>query len=73
MKSIDIKVGDTVTRNLCGVTMDLEVESVNEKRINCGWVFDRRTGGEMDSTLGWIATKSGSYLTHCNGEKLDFD
>ena len=72
MKPTDIKVGDIVTRNLLGMTRDLKVQSVGETLIDCGWTFDRRTGAEVDSVLGWTATKSGSYLTHCNGEKLDF-
>jgi hypothetical protein len=62
----DVKVGDTVKRSLAGVaTMNLEVTVVGPEIIACGdWIFDRRTGMEIDEELGWGPAHgiTGSYI-----------
>ena len=65
-----VRVGDTVRRMLAGtVPMDLKVTEVDETLIYCGardmgWTFDRRTGAEVDTDLGWGPEEgiTGSYL-----------
>ena len=60
----DVKVGDTVIRNLCGLHMLMTVTEVDEKLIHCGpWTFSRLNGAEVDEDLGWDGvTVTGSYL-----------
>lgn len=62
----DVKVGDVVTRMLCGtMPMQLRVTAVTEQRIICGeWEFDRETGAEIDDYLDWgpPPKRTGSYL-----------
>lgn len=70
----DVKVGDRVKRLLGGeVAMYLTVTEVTDKHIVCGvpslpnaegWRFDRRTGIEEDTELGWGVQfgRTGSYL-----------
>lgn len=59
-----VRVGDHVRRMLAGsLPMDLVVTAVVDGLIYCGdWAFDQRTGGEVDDTLGWTATATGSRL-----------
>lgn len=61
-----IEVGQTVTRMLAGsVPMELKVTQVTETTIVCGaWVFDKRTGAEIDDDLGWgpAPKMTGSYI-----------
>jgi hypothetical protein len=65
-----IKVGDTLTRILGGVIpVELKVTEVTETEILCGargigWMFDRKTGAEIDEVLGWghPPKTTGSYL-----------
>lgn len=59
----DVKVGDTVTRNLCGMEMELKVTEITENRIICGsWEFDKKSGAEIDEELGWGPTMTGSFI-----------
>lgn len=59
----DVQVGDTVIRNLGGVTMPLHVTKITSAEIHCGdWTFSRRTGGEIDPDLGWDEANSGSCI-----------
>jgi hypothetical protein len=48
----DIKVGDTIERML-GFTIPLllVVQSVSDTIIDCGWIFDRNTGLEIDEDI----------------------
>lgn len=61
-----IRVGDTVTRIMGGVPMELEVMSVTDQIIETrgGWDFCPKTGMEIDNYLGWGPEfgQSGSYL-----------
>lgn len=59
-----IKVGDTVTRMFAGHPMQLIVRAVTDKLIDCDWIFDRKTGAEVDDYLGWgpPPKMTGSYL-----------
>lgn len=74
---MDVKVGDVVTRMLCGtIPMQLRVTAVTEKLIICAvpgfetgphadaWTFDRETGAEIDDYLDWgpPPKRTGSYL-----------
>jgi len=57
-----IKVGDVVTRSLCGIKMRLRVTKV-DNLIHCGdWTFSLVNGMEIDEELGWNKDYSGSYL-----------
>jgi hypothetical protein len=55
----EIKVGDTVIRWLAGtIPMELKVTEVTDTEILCGkrgdgWMFDKKTGAEIDEELGW--------------------
>jgi hypothetical protein len=61
----DMKVGDTVTRMMCGFPMQLKVSTVTDDRIICGpWTFSKANGAEIDEELGWDERKTGSYLYH---------
>jgi hypothetical protein len=47
-----IKVGDVIERMLgFKIPMYLVVQDVTEKFIDCGWVFDRFTGLEIDDDI----------------------
>lgn len=69
---MNVKVGDTVIRNLCGARMELKVTAVTDKLIICGgdekehigWWFDRETRAEIDEELGWGPEfgQTGSFL-----------
>lgn len=61
----EIKVGDTVTRLLCGcIPMQLKVSKITEDKIICGfWEFSKKTGCEIDDYLEWDGeTRTGSWL-----------
>jgi len=55
MDFLHVKAGDEVLRDLCGVKMRLKVDRVDDFLIHTkgGWTFDRKTGIEEDSDLGW--------------------
>lgn len=61
-----LKPGDDVTRMLAGlIAMPLTVSKVTDKTIVCqpfGYVFDIKTGAEIDIELGWGINGTGSYL-----------
>jgi hypothetical protein len=49
----DVKAGDVVTRMLAGeIPVKLNVQTVTDTVIDCGWTFDRKTGAEIDEGLG---------------------
>jgi hypothetical protein len=50
-----VKIGNVVSRLMGGeIEMKLKVTNVTETTIICGsWVFDRRTGAEIDEELDW--------------------
>ena len=53
MKISEVKTGDVVIRNMCGVEMKLKVSEVTDDLIICGdWHFNRVTGGEVDEEIG---------------------
>jgi hypothetical protein len=62
----DIDPGEWVTRVLAGsIRMRLVVTEVLGPMLVCGdWMFDRRTGMEVDPELGWGPETgvSGSFL-----------
>lgn len=61
----NVKAGDVVVRMLGGqIRMELKVQAVTDKLIDCGWTFDRKTGAEIDDHLGWgpYPKMTGSYL-----------
>ncbi len=59
----DLQIGDAVIRELGGATMPLKVTNITSTEIQCGaWVFSRKTGGEIDSDLGWDENATGSYI-----------
>lgn len=65
MSGHNVKPGDTVIRMMAGIPMPMLVTEVTDDLVMCGaWVFDLRTGAEIDSFLNWgpppLAT--GSYL-----------
>jgi hypothetical protein len=51
---MDVKIGDTVTRNFYGYMQPLEVTGVDDILIYTkgGWNFDRATGFEEDPEIG---------------------
>lgn len=65
-----VKPGDQVLRMLAGsIPMPLKVTEVTETEILCGkrdigWMFDRKTGAEIDEDLGWgpPPKMTGSYI-----------
>ncbi len=73
---VHIKEGDEVVRLLAGtIPMPLTVVHVDDTFIYCGapfiegeeyagWMFERRTGAEIDHDLGWGTQYgiTGSYL-----------
>ena len=71
VKSLDdVRVGDTVIRDLGGVAMPLQVTAITAREIHCGdWIFSRRTGGEIDPDLGWDATHTGSHICPLVGRR----
>jgi hypothetical protein len=62
----DIKAGDRVTRMLGGeIPMKLTVTEVTLQVIFCWpWMFDRRTGAEIDEDLDWgpPPKRTGSFI-----------
>jgi hypothetical protein len=66
----NVKVGDIVTRNLCGIKMKMYVTAVDDKLITAGmgWTFSRETGAEIDPELGWDERETGSFLMQVEGE-----
>ena len=47
-----MKVGDIVTRDMCGFIQELVITGVTDDRIICGdWEFDKETGVEIDDML----------------------
>ena len=47
-----IKPGDVIERMLAfTIPMYLNVQTVDEKIIDCGWIFDRNTGLEIDEDI----------------------
>ena len=61
-----LKIGDTVTRVLCGLRIKLKITAIDETTITCGaWKFDKATGAEIDEELGWgpPPLTIGSYIT----------
>lgn len=58
-----LKVGDTVTRMLSTIPMQLKITKITDSRIICGeWEFSKRNGAEMDEYMGWNEEQTGSYL-----------
>lgn len=58
-----VKIGDIVTRNVCGMKMPLRVTDITDTKIVCGpWEFCRATGAEIDEDLNWGPLGSGSYI-----------
>lgn len=59
-----IIIGDTVTRNFCGMIQKWIVSEVTDKLIVCGlgWSFCRNCGAEVDEDMNWNCTKTGSFL-----------
>ena len=72
MSYSNIKVGMRVKRLLAGsIEMDLNVTEVTEQTIACGpWVFDKKSGAEIDEDLGWGPQfgRTGSYIKGVVGE-----
>lgn len=66
---LDVKIGDTVQRNMCGCIMQLVVTEVTDI-IKCGdWTFHRETGGEIDADLEWDGIhRYGSVIRKYNGQ-----
>lgn len=80
----NVKVGDIVTRNMCGILIKMQVATVDDKLLHCRlykpcgryaelaanelWTFDRETGAEIDEELGWGNGGTGSYLMKVEGE-----
>ncbi len=61
----EMKIGDTVTRNLAGAEMRLKVSDVTEDLIICGpWSFCKKTGAEVDEDLDWgpPPKRTGSFI-----------
>ena len=61
----NLKVGDTVTRNLAGAPHELKVTELTPDTVVCDlWEFCRKTGAEIDEDLEWGPKygKTGSYL-----------
>lgn len=63
-KLSDVKPGDLVVRNMCGLEMTLKVTAVSDKLVTCGsWTFSKETGGEVDEDLDWDGlTHTGSFI-----------
>lgn len=58
-----MKVGDKVTRILCGIEMPLVVTQMDDYLIYCGpYKFSKNTGAEIDEELDWNNIRTGSYL-----------
>lgn len=60
-----ILVGDKVKRTIGGVVvMELTVTEITQNLIICGdYTFNRQTGGEVDTLLGWDGIKrTGSFI-----------
>lgn len=50
-----LKVGDYVTREMCGLKEKWKVTSITSEliTIGMGWTFDPKTGAEVDDYLRW--------------------
>ncbi len=59
-----VSVGDHLIRSIGGkIKMTVKVTLVTEDKIHCGaWVFDKKTGAEIDEDLEWGPHVTGSYL-----------
>lgn len=60
-----VKPGDIVYRYLAGtIEMALNVQTVENGIIDCGWTFDQLTGAEVDEDLNWgpPPKMTGSYI-----------
>jgi len=67
MTTMDIKIGDRVGRQMGndGPIMWLTVTDVGTEVIYCNlWMFDRKTGAEIDHDLRWGPEygRTGSYI-----------
>lgn len=59
----ELKIGDIVERNMCGVLMQFKITHVMGNYIYCGpYKFSMKTGAEIDEELGWDENKSGSFI-----------
>lgn len=72
-----IKVGDTIERMLMFLIPSyLNVINVTETTIDCGWVFDRKSGLEIDNDIPTTVSYISKVLTESekkiikNGGKL---
>ncbi len=54
-KFSDVKIGDKLERDMCGLKMPVKVEKVEDGIIHCagGWMFRTDNGAEYDPDLGW--------------------
>lgn len=66
-----VREGDLVTRLVAGrLPVRLRITKIDQTLIYCGgtdesaWMFDRRTGAEVDHDLHWgpLYGRTGSYL-----------
>lgn len=59
-----IKAGDVIERMLgFSIPMYLVVQDVTDERIECGWVFDRNTGLEIDEDISVTVSYISKILT----------
>lgn len=59
-----IQPGDVIERMLAfSIPVYLKVQKVNDKIIDAGWTFDRKTGLEMDEDLSSPASYISRVLT----------
>lgn len=68
---LEVKAGDKIKRMLADtVPMVLTVEKIDDDLIHTygGWMFDRKTGAEVDPDLGWgpPPAMTGSFLVKEN-------
>jgi hypothetical protein len=53
----NVEVGDEVTRDMHGITMNLKVTKVTDTKIYCGpWEFNKKTGAEIDEDISGIVS-----------------
>ena len=66
-----IKEGDVIERVLAFcLPMFLNVQSVSDDIINCGWTFDRNTGIEIDEDISTPVSYISRILTQEEVEEL---
>ena len=66
-----IKKGDVVERMLAfSIPMYLVVQEVTDEIIDCGWIFDRNTGLEIDEDIQVTASYISKILTEEEKETL---